>query len=262
MQFFFSEFKADYEHYDFPYQVFAKLEFGDDLTRIYASGLLPTRHKKGIFYLARSTRVKLSNFSLTSENRRIMGKVSDLNLEIKPVENFEYNLEVQRFCALSTRALGKGKAVFSTDQIKKMFAGETNVTHIATYRKSDGQVAGYACIVVTGSLCHYAYPFGEANSDNQNLNIGMMTMAVNWAYNQHKQYIYLGTSYTQGSLYKAQFNNFEFFTGWKWSMNLDQLKGLIERDNHHLISDKEFVAEKFESENVFEEISTVRVRYK
>jgi hypothetical protein len=59
----------------------------------------------------------------------------------------------------------------------------------------------------------------------------MMTLAVDWAFNQHKQYIYLGTAYTSGSLYKSQFNGFEFFNGFSWSDNLEELKYLVNRDS-------------------------------
>lgn len=262
MQVFFSEYPSDYSKYEFPYQVYCKAEYGDDWSRIYSSGFLPTRHLQNVFYLSRSCRVKLSKFGLNSENRRILKKVDDINLEIVPLDRFSYDLDVQKFCLASSQKVGKGKSIFTSNNLQKLFGGEINTNFVAVYKDKTLNVVGYALLVITGTFVHYAYPFTSVESENVNLNMGMMTKIVEWAFNQHKQYIYLGTVNTKSSLYKAQFDNFEFFTGWDWSDDITQLKARIFRLSGHLLGDKEYI-DMFDLGNILvNSPSVIRVRYK
>ncbi len=248
MQLFFSEFPPDYSHYSFPYQVYLKLEPGDDLSRIYFSGFLPMRSQQGIFYLARSSRVKLSQFSPSSENRRILRKMDYLTYQVVPVDDFQYTATVQKFCLQSARSLGKGQPIMSVSAIRNIFTSQANVTHIMIFKsKENNDIVGYAGLVVHGTFAHYAHPFPTSNSDDHNLNIGMLTMAVEWAYNQHKQFIYLGTVSTQGLMYKSQFNGFEFFVGNGWSDNLDELKYMVNRASATHLWDEEAYINSYHS---------------
>lgn len=262
MQLYFSEFKSEYENYEFPYQVYCKSEFGDDWSRIYASGFVTTRHLKNVFYLCRSSRIKLSNFQLNSENRRILKKVEDINLIITPITNFNYDLNVQKFCAQSSIKIGKGKQLISTSNIKYLFSGNANTNFVATYINTNNEVVGYSLLVVTGTFCHYAYPFPASNTNNLNLNIGMMTKFVDWSHKQHKQFVYLGTVNSDRSIYKTNFDNFEFFTGWDWSSNIKQLKERLKRISNHIVNDQNFLKEYYDEQNIFDGNSVVRTKFK
>lgn len=243
MQVFFSEFGVDYDQYAFPYQVYLKVEPGDDLARIYFSGFIPMRSQKDIFYLARSCRVKLSKFELSSENRRILRKVEYLTYEIIPVGEFQYTKDVQKFCIEASKKIGKDKAIMPVAAIRKMFSGQGNVTHVMIFKdKPTGQIQGYTGLVGQGTFVHYAHVFPAANSQDHNLNIGMMTLAVDWAYNQHKQFMYLGTVSTAKLMYKSQFAGFEFFVGNGWSDNMDELKFIVNRTSTlHLWDDETYI---------------------
>ena len=94
MKLFFSEFKEDYQKYHFPYQVWLLKEEADDVGKIYASGFLPIRSLPDVYYLSRSLRVDLSQFSLSSENRRILKKTENFSAELLPLAQFFYNTEV------------------------------------------------------------------------------------------------------------------------------------------------------------------------
>ncbi len=249
MQLFFSEFTPDYSNYTFPYQIYLRLESGDDLSRIYFSGFIPMRSQAGIFYLARSSRVKLSQFELSSENRRILRKVDYLTYQITPVEDFQYTKEVQKFCLDSSKSIGKGKPIIPVSAIRTMFTGQANVTHVLVFKNIEtNQVQGYVGLVVHGTFVHYAHPFPSSGSSDPNLNIGMMTLAVDWAYKQHKQFIYIGTVATAGLMYKSQFKGFEFFVGNGWSSNLDELKFIVNRTSEtHLWDDESYIS-KFQTD--------------
>ena len=46
--------------------------------------------------------------------------------------------------------------------------------------------------------------------------------------------MYLGTCYSQTALYKTQFAGAEFFNGFRWSGDMDELKFIIKRDKKEL----------------------------
>lgn len=94
MRFFFSEYKADYSKYHFPYQVLLAREEADDINKIFDMGFLPSRSKLNLYYLARGLRVNLSKFELTSENRRILRKTEYLKLEVKNLKEFDYDYTI------------------------------------------------------------------------------------------------------------------------------------------------------------------------
>ena len=62
------------------------------------------------------------------------------------------------------------------------------------------------------------------------------------------KHLYLGTCYSQTALYKTQFAGAEFFNGFRWSDDLDELKFIIKRDKkdltQHLLETDEY-REKF-----------------
>lgn len=227
MQLFFREFPADYGKYQFPYQVLLRQDRDDDLARIYLSGFLPFRSQKDWYYLARSTRVKLGKFELSSENRRILKKMEGVTYTVQPVEQFVYDAGVQKLCAKFSASLG-GKPI-STAAIRKLFTGKANANAVMTFRQKEMNViVGYVALVAHENFVHYAHPFVNVEIEDKNLNIGMMTMAIDWAKNQRKQFVFLGTCYTPGSLYKTQFEEFEYFDGVGWNGNLEMLKELVQ----------------------------------
>lgn len=238
MQFYFIEQTPSYHNYQFPYQVYVRKEHGDELFRMYQMGLLPVRDKKDWFYLARSARVRLSNFQPSSENRRILRKLSAINLLVQPVVEFDYTAQVQKFCHQYAVFLGEKQGrgrIMSTASIRKLFTGQANTNYVFKYIDDQGQLVGLVAAVITAQLVHYAYPFINLSAQlgpelSKNLNIGMMTQAVQWSKQQHKHSIYLGTVYTRSARYKLQFAGFEYFTGWSWSDQLPDLKQVLEQE--------------------------------
>ena len=65
-------------------------DFSDEnINKLYNEGYIFTRVNKGNLNQTRSIRVNLSQFELSSENRRILRKTENLNLKIKnlPLKN-------------------------------------------------------------------------------------------------------------------------------------------------------------------------------
>ena len=68
----------------------------------------------------------------------------------------------------------------------------------------------------------------------RNLGMYMMTWAVSHFATAGFQAVHLGTCYSQRALYKTQFPGIQFFNGFRWSPNLDELKFLLDRDERRI----------------------------
>src|SRR5437763_14278858 len=62
----------------------------------------------------------------------------------------------------------------------------------------------------------------------------MMTSAVSLFGERNFKHLYLGTCYSQNALYQTQFAGSQFFNGFRWSDDMDELKFIIKRDKKDL----------------------------
>jgi len=218
---------ADYETYTYPYEVFARKETGDTYAEILAKGFVPTRLEVGYFQLARATRVDLSQFEMSSENRRIARKTENLTLELKSLSDFPYTWEIGAFAKrFYETKFGKGK--MSAQKMKWIFtSGAFSDVFIYSAKAVANGSIGYCPILLDKTAIYYAYPFYDLEYKNNNIGIGMMLKAIQYAKEAGKKYIYLGTCYTPSALYKTQFKGFEWFNGKAWSSDIKQLKSLV-----------------------------------
>lgn len=248
MKLFFSEFRADYARYHFPYQVWLFKEEGDDIDKIYENGFLPVRNLRGVYYLSRNIRVNLEKFELSSENRRILRKSNDFESDRLPLSEFVYKAETQKLC--KTYADSRfGKGTFSTAAIKNIFRGEIyNYVFVFKEIKTKNPV-GYAVSFITQNFLQYAHSFYSLDFFKENLGARMILETIIWAKKSGKKYAYLGTCYEEKALYKTEFKGTEFFNGFTWSDNLNELKALIKRDSpDYLLKDKIFLDDFYEGD--------------
>jgi len=241
MKLFFSEFKADYRNYHFPYQVWLLKEEADDVEKIYENGFLPIRSIPGVFYLSRNIRVDLSKFEISSENRRILRKSEKFESDLVPITEFNYNAQVQKLCRdYATKRFGK--KIFPTSAIRNIFSGKVfNYVFIFKEIKTQTPV-GYAVCFISTNFLQYAHSFYSLSYLNENLGARMILEAVIWAKRSGKKIVYLGTCYEENALYKTEFKGVEFFNGFAWSTDMEELKRLIKRDSEtYLLEDKEYL---------------------
>jgi arginyl-tRNA--protein-N-Asp/Glu arginylyltransferase len=72
-------------------------DFGpENIEKMYDSGYVLTRVDKGVMNKTRSMRIKLVDFEMSSENRRILRKVENLKLEIYPIPYEKYSWEIAK----------------------------------------------------------------------------------------------------------------------------------------------------------------------
>ena len=226
MKLFFSEFPADYSKYHFPYQVWLLKEEEEEAERIYDSGFLPIRSLPGIYYLSRNIRIDLSKFEISSENRRILKKTENFESDLIPLSEFTYTAKVQKFCKdYAEKKLGKG--LFSAAAIKSIFTSRI-FNYVFVFKEIGTQKeVGFAVCFISENLLQYAYAFYDLEYFKDNLGARMMLEAILWANKNNKKYVYLGTCYEESALYKTEFKGVEFFNGFRWSENLEELKELV-----------------------------------
>jgi arginyl-tRNA--protein-N-Asp/Glu arginylyltransferase len=240
----FSEQNSDYENYQFPYAIWAVPENGETPSDIFDAGFLPSSRYLDRFYLCRQVRVNLAKFKPSSENRRILRKGASIGVKLVPREKFDYTPERREF--FKTYADIKfGKDVMSFERLDALFAAPI-ISHLLVFTDVEtGKEVGVATLYLEGkSLAFYYYAFYDLNYYARNLGMFMMTSAVALFAEHGVKHLYLGTCYSDAALYKTQFAGAEFFTGFRWSDNLKELKFLLHRDQkelrQHLLETEEY----------------------
>ncbi|OIO20281.1 MAG: hypothetical protein CO029_00300 [Candidatus Magasanikbacteria bacterium CG_4_9_14_0_2_um_filter_41_10] len=98
-------------------------------------------------------------------------------------------------------------------------------------REESFHQVGYCIAVETTDILHYSYPFYNLSPNTSelipNLGMGMMVRAVEYAKEQGKKYIYLGSFQRPGDVYKLQFSGMEWFDGKRWKEDEEELKKIL-----------------------------------
>lgn len=257
MKLLFSEAKADYAHYIFPYAIWAFPDSGESPADLFNQGFLPSSRNLDRFYLCRQVRIDLKKFGLSSENRRILRKGEGISSVLIPKTKFEYT--AARRDSFKTYADIKfGKDVMSYERLDLLFAGPIT-SHVLSFTDatSGEEVGTVTMYLEPNTLAYYYYSFYDLKFYRRNLGMFMMTSAVTQFAERGFRYLYLGSCYLENALYKTQFAGAEFFNGVRWSSDLKELKYLIRRGKHeqaqHLLESEEY-RELFYGE----ELSTIR----
>jgi arginyl-tRNA--protein-N-Asp/Glu arginylyltransferase len=244
MKLLFSESKADYGHYIFPYAVWAFPEPGEKPGDLFNLGFLPSSRNLDRFYLCRQVRIDLRKYRPSSENRRILRKGQGIAATLVPRADFEYTPARREF--YKTYADIKfGNEVMSYARLDALF-NSAITSHILLFTDSgSGAEIGAATLYLEpGTLAYYYYAFYDLSYYSRNLGMFMMTSAVAFFAERGFDFLHLGSCYLRNALYKTQFIGAEFFNGFRWSANLDELKYLIERESkevhQHLLESEEY----------------------
>lgn len=251
MKLLFSESRPDYANYQFPYVIWAFPEKNEPLHKLYELGFMPSKGSPPRFYLSRSIRVNLSYFTPSSENRRILRKNDDIELEIIPRKEFKLTDECINMC-LKCSSERFGSHVMTSDRLRGIFES-LHTTHFFCFRRNNVVVGIVATMFDPPYFAHYNFAFYDVDIDLKSIGLYMMTSFLRYLQSINIQYAYLGTCYSRRALYKTQFKGCEFYTGTRWSSDLDELKYLIDRNedfstssNEHVLESKEYLERFFE----------------
>lgn len=237
MRLLFSESKPDYSHYIFPYAIWAFPERGETPATLFNQGFLPSSRNLDRFYLCRQVRVALRHFKPSSENRRVLRKGNGIGVKLLLRKDFAYTPERREFYK-NYADIKFGKGVMSYERLDSLFSGElTSHVLLFTDERSGAEVGTASLYLEPGRMAYYYYAFYDLNYYSRNLGMFMMTSAVAFFAERKFEFLYLGSCYQPNALYKTQFAGAQFFNGFRWSQNLDELKYLLGREQHdqHLL---------------------------
>lgn len=244
MKLVFSEHVSDYAHYIFPYAIWGFPERGETPAQMFDAGFLPSSRNLDRFYLCRHVRVDLNRFKPSSENRRVLRKGEGIQFKLIPRAEFDYTAERRAaFKAYTDIKFGKDSMSFA--RLDSLFDSPI-ISHLLVFNDSNtGQEVGTATLYLEGNeLAFYYYAFYDLNYFQRNLGIYMMTSAVAEFARLGTRHLYLGSCYSENALYKTQFAGAEFFNGFRWSLDLKELRHLLKRDRPgaecHLVESEEF----------------------
>lgn len=244
MKLLFSEARADYGHYIFPYAVWAFPDPGESPGDLFNQGFLPSSRSLDRFYLCRQVRIDLKKFAHSSENRRILRKGAGLESTLVPKAKFSYTPERRAF--FKTYAdIRFGKDIMSYERLDLLFEGAITSHLLLFTDTSSGEEVGTVILYLEPQdLAYYYYSFYDLKYYSRNLGMFMMTSAVALFAEHGFRYLYLGSCYVENALYKTQFAGAEFFNGVRWSDDLKELKYLIRRGKQeqaqHLLEFEEY----------------------
>ncbi len=244
MKLLFSEARADYGHYIFPYAIWAFPEAGETPSDCFERGFLPSSYNLDRFYLCRHVRIGLGTFTPSSENRRIMRKCAGIEATLTPRSEFAFTAEKRTFFK-QYADIKFGKDVMTLEKLDLLFDSKM-ASHLLVFTDTaDGREVGTVVMYMEPvRTAFYYYAFYDLTYYERNLGMYMMTTAIARIQEAGIRHLYLGTCYTRNALYKAQFSGAEFFSGLEWSSNLKELKHLIHRDqgvaDHHLLESADY----------------------
>lgn len=243
MKILFSEAAPDYAGYVFPYAIWAFPDPEDSPDRMLAQGFLPSLGDLSRYYLCRQVRVALEGFQPNSENRRILRKGDGIQSSLIPRCEFDPNPQRIRFCL--DYACRKWSTPPSRERIERLFAHPIT-SHIALFSDPTGREIGLVTLLESNGTWFYSNAFYDPDHPFRSLGAFLMTETIRMLSQRGGEYLHLGTCYSRAALYKTQFPGVEFFNGYRWSADLEELKYLIERQEKetpgHLLEDPHFQA--------------------
>ncbi|MDZ4206085.1 MAG: hypothetical protein U1C12_02650 [Patescibacteria group bacterium] len=236
-----SEHTYSYKNYTFGYALYAQRLGDEPINLIYAAGFLPYSGENksqvnSLYYMARSARVKLSSFLLSSENRRIQKKFRDYNFHSKeyPASMFLKNEEMLNFC-LRYFEKRHGPNLISKERLKRIL-GFSPETKVVEYKNQEGSPCAYIIEIQSYDFTHYWFSFYDLSLVYQSLGMWLMIDRVENAKKKKKKYCYLGTVYGDRALYKTNIPSIEYWNGEKWVADVNSLKNRARTDENRVVS--------------------------
>jgi arginyl-tRNA--protein-N-Asp/Glu arginylyltransferase len=200
-------------------------ESQDDLSEMYASGYLPHSadpKQKDLFYMARSARVPLEEFSFTSENRRIAKRFDD-TLTTKKIRAGEIPAEVLELF-LDYFAKRHGKNVMPRERLERILSSDLPLV-FTVYENETVPLA--AVLEVSGKeFRHFWFSAYDLALTEQSLGMWLMLDCARRAKEEGVRHYYVGTVYGPKALYKANLEPLLWWDGTKWSDDIKKLKAL------------------------------------
>ena len=200
----------------------------EKVASLYNDGFVFTRKSRGAMEQTRSLRVDLSQFEVSSENRRILRKFENMELIAEELPKEDYDWKIGKLVK-DFYQIKFGAGTFSANKAKELLTQpeKSNFNTLFVYIM-DGLALGFCIAHVGETIMHYSYPFYDLGQSDRSMGLGMMTMAIMAAKEEGLKYIYLGSASRPNDTYKLQFTGLEWFNKDSgWSSDLEALKSAL-----------------------------------
>ena len=262
MKILFSEAAPDYAGYVFPYAIWAFPEPDDSPDHMLSQGFLPSLGDLSRYYLCRQVRVPLPGFQPNSENRRILRRGEGIRAELLSKDEFQATEDRIQFC--HSYASRKWSTPPTRERIERLFRNPIT-SHIALFRDAGDQEVGLVTLLESNGTWFYSNAFYELDHRFRSLGAYLMTETIRQLSLRDGTHLHLGTCYSRAALYKTQFPGVEFFNGFRWSADLEELKYMIERQEKetpgHLLEDARYCG-KWAPGGGFSEAKPIQVAFR
>lgn len=180
----------------------------------YQAGLLPQRNDKDFWYQDSSSRSNLSDFSLSSENRRIIGKTNIYRHQLIPLTDFRYSPLIQKTIYKWIKEIGWD---FPISSVKTIFTNHI-FNYVYVWLDQDDNAIAYSICYFSKTISHIAYVFYNPKLSHSNLPIRLSLQTIIDSHQQNLQYCYLGRFDPETKLgyYKRELPGFEYFKDNSW----------------------------------------------
>lgn len=227
MKLLFSEGVPDAIRYVYPYAVWGFLEPGETPADAFSAGFLPGNASMDRYYMVRQVRVPLAEWKPTSENRRVLRRAVRLRVELIPRNEFEFT-GTRRAAWLEFAEARFGPGVMPGARLDRLMAGAV-ISHLLHFTDAadDSEVGTVLMFLQPTRVAYYYYAFYSMDAAERSTGMEMMTRAVEHFSQEGWAHLHVGTCYLEAALYKTQFEPIEFFNGFRWSRNREELKHLV-----------------------------------
>ena len=178
----------------------------------YKKGFLPQRNDKNLFYFQTSCRSNLEKFNLSSENRRILRKTENFCFEKISLENFVYNIKVQKEIHNWVKTLEWN---FPVSSIKNIFTNHI-FNYLYIWKDDKKNIIAYSVCYFSNEISHIAYVFYKPDLAHGNLPIRLVLQTIIDSQKSGLKYCYLGRFSKDIGYYKRNMPGFEYFENNIW----------------------------------------------
>jgi arginyl-tRNA--protein-N-Asp/Glu arginylyltransferase len=239
-----SECMPDYVSYTFPYHVWGFLDDGETAADALALGFLPVAYDMSRFYLARSIRIRLAAFSQTGRTRYVARRCAHIASRLVSRDQFDFTSSWQEMADsyFATRAVA---ADYRRERFFRMIESPF-ATHVMLLTdRRDEKPAGLTPVYLEEPVAEYGIPVYAPEQLDVSIGNHMMAEALRALQSMNCSYAYLGTCYSERDLYKTRFLGMEFFNGYKWSGDRQELHLFIDRqesvDQEHVLCSERYL---------------------
>jgi len=178
----------------------------------YQNGLLPQRNQSHLFYQDSSSRSNLSQFQLSSENRRILRKTEGFSFQIIPLSDFDLNHQIQKQIHDWVKQLGWK---FPTNSIKTVFSNHI-FNHLYIWQNSEKEVVAFSICYFSDNIAHIGYVFYNPQYSHSDLPVRLVLQFVIDCHQKKLTHAYLGRFSDTVGFYKRNMPGFEYYQNGAW----------------------------------------------